>query len=492
MRGRAAALGLALLAASEPARALDPPSPPIDPPRATDPPEPAAPAAPAVTAVTAAPPRDDGEGESEGPPRYDLAAWETAAILGVGTTWYWLDRRTNQQDWDDPPLLARFDGDYWRLDNNRFGINFVGHPLTGALSYGLARAHRIGPGGAFGFALGTSLLWELGVEFREKVSVNDVVVTAPAAVPIGELAYKAGVEVAEAFGEAGPRASRDRSRRASLALEAGTLARSPLGASSFVRAVVDADLAWIAHYRNHGAYSGGFARAELVTGRVEVPLSVHGSGFDGEAIAVLAGYHAQAIEGDGEGRRGWSLTVGTPVAFRYVASSALGFRELLATTRLPGVDLRAAWYRPPLRLEADLDANLDFAGMSSPAHPRWAEANPDAVGKTILRRQGYFYGLGPSARARFACIVGDVALRMELDGLSVRSLDGLDRTQETLTFDERLAGQTARARASADVALGAGWSFGARAEARRWRSRVEDVRFEVRADFLGLAIMHDF
>lgn len=483
MRGRAAALGLALLAASEPARALDPPSPPIDPPRATDPPEPAAPAAPAVTA---APPRDDGEGE--GPPRYDLAAWETAAILGVGTTWYWLDRRTNQQDWDDPPLLARFDGDYWRLDNNRFGINFVGHPLTGALSYGLARAHRIGPGGAFGFALGTSLLWELGVEFREKVSINDVVVTAPAAVPIGELAYKAGVEVAEAFGEAGPRASRDRWRRARLSLDAGALARSPLGPGHYARVSLDADLVWLPKYRNEGTFSAWFGQAEVVSGRFEVPVTAHGSGFDGEATAVLAGFHTQAIEGEGEGRRGFSMTVGTPIAFRYVASSALGFRELLATTRLPGLDLRGTLELPPLSFEAGLGANLDFAGMTSPAHEAWIAANPEAIGKTILRRQRYFYGLGPSARAHARVRFGRCALLAEAEGLLARSIDGVDRTQETLTRDERLWTEATRARVALEVALASAWSVQVRGEATRWRSRVEEVSATIRSDVVSAAL----
>jgi hypothetical protein len=421
-------------------------------------------------------------------PRVDLAVLETAAILGIGTTWYWLDRKTNAQDWDDPPLLARFDGDYWRLDNNRFGINFVGHPLTGALSYGLARAHRIGPAGAFGFALGTSLLWELGVEFREKVSINDVVVTAPAAVPIGELGYKAGVEVAAAFGVEAPRAAQERWRRVRLAVDAGTLACSPLGPASYTRASLEGEIVWIPKYRRRDALSIGFAQAEAVAYRVEVPVSAHGSGVDAEATALLAGLHAQALEGEGDATRGWSVTAGSPLAFRYVASSALGFRELLATTRLPGLELRASLDLPPLRLDASFAANPDFAGLSAPAYEGWLATAPAAVGKTILRRQGYFYGFGPSARARAAIAWGGVELRLEAEGLRVASIDGVDRTQEALTADERVASASLRARAALRVPLAAGWSLGANGETLRMRSRVEANEVAIRADVFALAL----
>lgn len=372
-------------------------------------------------------------------PRYDLAAYEAAIILACGTGWYWIDKKTNRPDWDNPSFASRFDGDAWRLDTNSFGVNFVGHPLTGALSYSVARAHRLEPWSAFAFAFGTSLGWELGIEFKEKVSTNDVIVTGPSGVPVGEVVYKAGVEVLDALypDDGVPEAAVNRWRRAEVSLEAGALLSSPAGAGDAESLRSRVEMVWLPGYRTSGDAARWFGQVEVASIAVDVPRTSQGAGFDAEASVVLAGYQAQHYDGDGLGRRGWSVMAGTPFGYRYRASSDQGFRELLATLRMPGLLAAVAFDEPGFRAEVQLEAHVDFAGISAPAYAQWAATHLDLIGKSILRREGYFYGFGPSATARVVVGSGPFEVTGEASALALRSIDGMDRVQEALQVDER-------------------------------------------------------
>jgi hypothetical protein len=409
------------------------------------------------------------EGEE---PRYDLATLEASVILGCGTGWYWLDQKTNRPDWDNPALWSRFDGSAWRLDNNRFGINYVGHPLTGALSYSMARVHRLPPWAAFSFAFGTSLAWELGIEFKEKVSTNDVITTGPAGVPVGEALYKAGAEVVGALGGDVPTASLGRERRIELELGTGVVVTSSAGrgASSSLRH--RSSFVWIPGYRRAGTFDRWFTQAEIASLAVDVPVTELGKGFLGEASTVLVGLHSQALEGPDAALEGWSLTVGSPMAFRYEASSALGFRQLLADLRFPGLGISATAARGGVRVEGTTAVNYDLVGMSAPAYADWAGLNPNATGKSILRREGYFYGHGPSLRARMAFGVGAVEWANEASLFVVRSIDGMDRTQETLTVDEHLRSNVLTGATRACAGAGT-WRGCLRGEVTHWTSRVD-------------------
>ena len=63
----------------------------------------------------------------------------------------------------------------------------------GGAVYSIARANHHYPATAFGYSFLASFLWEFVLEFKEKVSVNDVIVTPGTAVPIGEFFYKLGL-----------------------------------------------------------------------------------------------------------------------------------------------------------------------------------------------------------------------------------------------------------------------------------------------------------
>ncbi|HYP88304.1 MAG TPA: DUF3943 domain-containing protein, partial [Polyangiaceae bacterium] len=109
-------------------------------------------------------------------PHHARSFLEMGAGLALGTGGYWLLMNRNVADWDNPRPLSRFDGSAWVLDNNSIGVNFLGHPLTGGLSYSFARANHQSVAGSFGYSFLTSFVWEFLIEFKEKVSVNDVIV----------------------------------------------------------------------------------------------------------------------------------------------------------------------------------------------------------------------------------------------------------------------------------------------------------------------------
>jgi hypothetical protein len=103
-----------------------------------------------------------------------------------------IDRNRQVGDWDFPSLKQRLTFEAWRFDNNPFPINFAWHAYDGSQYHLFARSNDLGLLASMGYGIGTSLAWEFGVEFREKVSINDVIVTTGAGTAIGEAVHWLG------------------------------------------------------------------------------------------------------------------------------------------------------------------------------------------------------------------------------------------------------------------------------------------------------------
>lgn len=78
-----------------------------------------------------------------------------------------------------------FQSGTWVFDADDFGTNMVGHPTAGTVYYLIARGNRVSIPEAFAWSFGASLAWEL-VEFKEAVSINDVVMTPVGGLALGE------------------------------------------------------------------------------------------------------------------------------------------------------------------------------------------------------------------------------------------------------------------------------------------------------------------
>ncbi|MDP1622663.1 MAG: DUF3943 domain-containing protein [Bacteroidales bacterium] len=77
----------------------------------------------------------------------------------------------------------------WEWDTDRFGVNFIGHPYSGTLSYNAGRANGYNYYQSFCFAVGGSLLWEYFGE-NSRPSYNDIIYTPINGSFIGEILYR--------------------------------------------------------------------------------------------------------------------------------------------------------------------------------------------------------------------------------------------------------------------------------------------------------------
>jgi hypothetical protein len=77
----------------------------------------------------------------------------------------------------------------WEWDNDRFGVNFIGHPYSGTLSINAARSNGYNYFQSIPFAVGGSLLWEYFGE-NTRPSYNDIIYTPVNGTFLGEILYR--------------------------------------------------------------------------------------------------------------------------------------------------------------------------------------------------------------------------------------------------------------------------------------------------------------
>lgn len=127
---------------------------------------------------------------------YVRAGVEELGLIGAGLGYYFIEQQQNSIDWalgyDWMSFRQKLTCEACALDTNGFDTNFVTHPLAGTLYYLGARGNRLSVLESLGYALTMSTLWEFLGEFRERVSVNDSIVTPLAGLAIGESTTQLG------------------------------------------------------------------------------------------------------------------------------------------------------------------------------------------------------------------------------------------------------------------------------------------------------------
>ena len=472
-------------------------------------------------------------------PHHVRALLEMGAGLALGTGGYWLLMKRNVTDWDNPRPLARFDGQAWVLDTNAIGVNFLGHPATGAFSYSLARANHQSVLGAFGYSFLTSFLWEFVIEFKEKISVNDVLVTPGAGLPLGEFFYKLGLYLDtghhDSWGWDAARWTLGTGAQLDRQLDGRApphvAARDALGFSSSIwhefelhygvselqapgdtryarpQLGVAGRLVTLPGYGKPSQFGRAFWAAEVSSFTLDAEASRYGTGLRVTADTILAGYHAQRFERGGLGLRGGSVTVGTSVGYEYLRSSANRYesveravalpepdinyhdpnrREQYGALQLPGLAADFRWLGAWASFEGSARLQPSFAGLGAAAFYEWAASNLDERSKPILHRQGYFYGWGGAANltARLAC--GPLRGGFELMYGAYRSQDGLERHPEQLTVDVAATGDVLRYSGSLGVAPARAVGIAFEVGVRRFHSNVAGFALTARAVERGL------
>jgi hypothetical protein len=459
-------------------------------------------------------------------PHHFRSLIEMGAGLALGLGGYWVFKNDNVTDWDNPQLAKRFSGAAWTFDNNSVGVNFLGHPLEGALAYSFARANHQSVLGSFAYGFTTSFIWEFVFEFKEKVSINDVLVTPGAGLPLGEFFYKLGLYLDTGHhdsigvavlrglvgnsvaldraldGRAAPRVTtRDNLGFSSqiwheFAARYGVLAVASRGIDSYAlyRLGLSAKLVTLQGYGRPGHVARGFYGAEISSLSATAEASRYGSGVAVAADTVLVGYHRQDLERRAGVLQGTSLTFGSSVGYDYLRSEANRYgsveravaeprpkldyhvpnrREQYGAVQLPGIGadfgLLGSWGG----LSATCRLQPSFAGLSAAAFYDWAAANRDQINKHILHRQGYFYGWGGVLSAGLQLRVGPLRGGFELSYAAYRSQNGADREQDEVTDDVAAIGSLLRYRGALGVTPGDGpVNVALELSGRRFYSRV--------------------
>lgn len=466
--------------------------------------------------------------------------------LSVGAVAYWLMQNRNVADWDNPTPEERFNGRAWRFDNNSLAVNFIAHPFAGGIAQSMARANHHGVLTSFAYSTLTSFLWEFVLEFKEKVSVNDLIVTSPTGVPIGEFFYKLGLYLDTArdpgvgthmarwalgSGVALDRALDGRppphvTERDDLGLTrriwhefdatAGIrFAESP-GVPDYTlgQAGMVARLVTLPGYLEPRSFGVGFYGAEISDFSFSVEGSEHGVGLEFRADTLLAGYHVQSMSLVGGELHGAAATFGVSMAYDYLRSEANRYAsrehidglpapdlsyhvpisaEQYAALQWPGpaVDYRAS--APGIDVAVSARAYPSFAGFGAPSFYDWVADNLEERTKHALHRQGYFYGWGGMGMLRGSLRLGPLVLAGHASYASYVSHDGLDRHVERLTVDVPARGELMMYGASLGIRpLDLPVTVAADYDVRSWYSEVGGYEARDRLSTRGISARIEF
>jgi hypothetical protein len=98
--------------------------------------------------------------------------------------------------------------DGWEWDTDRFGVNFLQHPYSGALSFNHARTQGYNFYESVPFAFGGSLMWEQFME-NTRPSYNDLINTTITGSFLGEILYRLSSDVLDDRRSGGKRVLRE-------------------------------------------------------------------------------------------------------------------------------------------------------------------------------------------------------------------------------------------------------------------------------------------
>jgi hypothetical protein len=404
--------------------------------------------------------RELGPGRAE--PTYGRAAVEMLGVLAIGVAQYWVNADTNARDWDFPNWTDRLDGSGVRFDNNTHVTNNVLHPLAGSAYYGLSRANGLSVGVSSIYTAVSSLAWEV-TEWREKISINDMVATTVGGISAGEFLIQLASYLNSAPGETNvaqdvakgtlgfpiwvhdridgrrpdPRPARDNlgfssafNHRFTLGYENGWLADDGDLHQETRGFALHGRIVSLPGYLDPESFDTTFAQGNFTSGSLEMQFDQAGM-RDAEMKfdAVLAGFYTQHADPGVA-----SALIGLATGLEFSTTDTLRKGDQYALLHCAGPQLAATWKWGGYQLDLSVRASADFAAIRSLAWPAVHSRDPDEVYKSSLERR-YQYHLGLSTRLAAEVRLHAARMFAELGLGSYRSIQGLDRFQEEITRD---------------------------------------------------------
>jgi hypothetical protein len=421
--------------------------------------------------------------------RWGRAVLETAVFLGYSTVRYWIEYSQFIEDWQyeltwEDQFKRFFTTEALRFDSNCFNINWT-HGLAGALYYQISRANRLSWLESLLMTTGGSLFYEYVGEWREVISVNDMIFTSVGGYPLGEPWYQLGryfhhrksffprvlgflnpfVEFNQWLDRKDP-ASKVYIEPGwgSLEITAGWKRHATSGRETVDSVAVGFDMQLI-HVPEYGK-PGTFRRTlrDTLFSEMSLEMSLRerlpadpatrdGLDEDVHFFTRVVSWAAYRQDID-ELSRGHAVSLGLGSAFSYVRrrptiydaqsirvkidpppEEPVDFRDKIAVVHMLGPVLDWTSFGRDWKLRSVTDAYLDFALAGSAAINEYSRLRGLDGLKTTLHYYGYHYGFGASFSTRLDLEWRGFRLRGLVSGHVWDSVEGIDRFQADITDD---------------------------------------------------------
>lgn len=359
-----------------------------------------------------------------------------------------LQREDFELEWDKESWrkkVVTFDGVVF--DTGNWTSNAFRHPVFGAISYQIGRANGFSPATATLIDFTTAVVWEYVIEYRELVSLNDLLVNTISGFMIGEPLFQ--------IGKLGDHRGASWARKSVAAVSspvhtAHVIAGYP-GWKLDTRPWTDFEISVGGNLADHGATRSGEVGLDIDLELVrDARYGVPGTASQWTGLAAFNRVMGQARLGQGELSRSQFRTATTFLGrySRDIDETLHGTDSFLGigtgfdyeTRELPMETDRFAMFHlfgPRVELGlwrgashytweagASLDAGMIQAHVFGPVLPF-----PELPQTSVLQTRGYYFGGGISAATRLRLETPMWSGELEGRAYKVWSIDGRDRME---------------------------------------------------------------
>lgn len=381
---------------------------------------------------------------------------EFLAFMGYSQTRYWIKYSKFIEDWQyklnwHDQSKRWFTLDAWRFDSNAFSLNWT-HSLAGCIYYNFARTSGLDQKNSFLFTLAASAWWEYVAEWREVVSINDMIFTPVGGYITGEFWYRMTRSLQNRFKPAAlvlnPALAFNPSRRlgekdkggewrlgGEISLAVGGEHRSgkegvgPIQSASFSARI------------RSGAHRDPF-------GTLDVQIRLAEESISETSFFCMVPHSLMPYAGEPP-----PLTFNWASAFGFYQRKAVAdydsdayqihvspeemldiprnYQDKMAVIHMLGPQLHHHLDRGKLKLDSSLSLLADFSLCNSLALNEYSGDNDLHPLTSTAFAYGYYYGLGLSLLLENSLQLGSFALTTSLGFTQAWSVNTLDRFRET-------------------------------------------------------------